>query len=162
MGQPYTWNVDIWSLGVTLFEMMMLRHAFAGTDNQQVLRAIVNCKHEPINDGYSHSLISLLKEMLVVRASQRPTAIQLVDTVYFADVLSLGMLSPDALRHRPGGAYCNIDATLGAAEQEGMDVSVNVDVAMPVQHAKLSEEEINVCNHLLQPRKQEQLHANSQ
>ena len=56
MGQPYSKSIDIWSLGVTLFEMMMLGHAFGGPDVREILRNIVHARHAEIVGEWSDDL----------------------------------------------------------------------------------------------------------
>jgi len=40
MGQPYSKSVDIWSLGCTLFQIMMLDFAFGGENTEEIMRNV--------------------------------------------------------------------------------------------------------------------------
>ena len=56
MGLPYSKAVDIWSLGCTLFEVMMLSHAFKGTTDKALLTNIAYARHAEITGEWSVGL----------------------------------------------------------------------------------------------------------
>jgi len=67
MGQKYGKAIDIWAVGCTLFEMMMLAHAFQGRDNAQILQNIVWARHADVDPNWSSSLSAILKSMLALK-----------------------------------------------------------------------------------------------
>ena len=56
MGRAYDKSVDIWALGCTLFEMMMLSRAFVGLDNTEILRNIAWARHAPLTGQWTEGL----------------------------------------------------------------------------------------------------------
>ena len=48
MGMKYSKKIDVWAIGCTLYEMMMLEHAFQGPDNEHILQNIVRCACVPV------------------------------------------------------------------------------------------------------------------
>ncbi|KAK5132702.1 hypothetical protein LTR08_008746 [Meristemomyces frigidus] len=44
LGMPFDYAIDMWSIGCTLFELYTGRIMFAGADNNQMLRAIQECR----------------------------------------------------------------------------------------------------------------------
>lgn len=44
LGMPFDYAIDMWSIGCTLFELHTGRILFAGSDNNQMLRAIQECR----------------------------------------------------------------------------------------------------------------------
>ena len=44
LGMPFDYAIDMWSIGCTLFELYTGRILFAGADNNQMLRAIQECR----------------------------------------------------------------------------------------------------------------------
>ncbi|KAK5169605.1 U4/U6 small nuclear ribonucleoprotein prp4 [Saxophila tyrrhenica] len=44
LGMPFDYSIDMWSIGCTLFELYTGRILFAGADNNQMLRAVQECR----------------------------------------------------------------------------------------------------------------------
>ena len=101
MGAGYSKSLDVWGLGCTLFEIMMLSHAFRGSDDEQVLRNIVDARHAEIKGPWAPPLCTLLKSMLTLEADKRPSALELLrqPCLRVARDTALDMA---ALAHRPG------------------------------------------------------------
>ena len=102
MGQSYGKAVDIWSVGCTLFELMMLSHAFVGEDNGAILQNIVWARHAPINRHYSEGLQLILKWMLSLKPDDRPCATDVFKEPLFTEMLGAKALHPQALKHELG------------------------------------------------------------
>ena len=54
--KPYTFKSDVWALGCVLYELCMLKHAFAANNLLGLVYKIVSEKHEPIPSIYPKDL----------------------------------------------------------------------------------------------------------
>ena len=61
MGLPYSKTVDLWALGSTLFEMMVLEHAFQGRNDAEILGNVVWARYAEIKGNWSPHLVIMLK-----------------------------------------------------------------------------------------------------
>lgn len=52
LGMPYEYGIDIWSVGCTLFELYTGKILFTGRSNNQMLRAIMECRGK-----FSHKIL---------------------------------------------------------------------------------------------------------
>lgn len=52
LGMPYDFGIDIWSVGCTLFELYTGKILFTGRSNNQMLRAIMECRGK-----FSHKIL---------------------------------------------------------------------------------------------------------
>lgn len=52
LGMPYDFGIDIWSIGCTLFELYTGKILFTGRSNNQMLRAIMECRGK-----FSHKIL---------------------------------------------------------------------------------------------------------
>ncbi len=52
LGMPYDYGIDIWSVGCTLFELYTGKILFTGRSNNQMLRAIMECRGK-----FSHKIL---------------------------------------------------------------------------------------------------------
>ncbi len=100
MGLPYSKTVDLWALGSTLFEMMVLEHAFQGRNDAEVLGNVVWARYAEIKGNWSPHLVIMLKAMLSLNPADRPVTSHLLAHSYFSQMIHSGELSPKALRHR--------------------------------------------------------------
>ena len=72
-GKNYSFEADIWSLGVTFYELMTFEKPFKGNFPAVFLK-ITKDEVEPINDYYSKEFRNLTYSMLNKDPSKRPTA----------------------------------------------------------------------------------------
>ena len=78
-GQKYDATTDIWSLGVTLYELCALKRPFDTTEGLTDLnKKILKGDYEPIPDWYSQDMRDLIKAMLIVDNKKRPTIKQIL------------------------------------------------------------------------------------
>ena len=72
--KPYTNKSDVWSLGIILYELCTLKHAFSADNLLGLVFKIVQEKHEPITDErYSPELKGLINDLLEKDPEKRPS-----------------------------------------------------------------------------------------
>ena len=72
-GKPYNNKSDVWSLGVVLYEMLTLKHPFDGRSMQQLVVKICRGNYRPVNPKYSQDVQKLMKSMMNLSQSKRPS-----------------------------------------------------------------------------------------
>ena len=70
--QPYDFKSDIWSLGVLLYEMCMLKMPFEGNNIAQLSLKIMKGSYQPLSSVFSSQLKKLVDSMLNVNTIKRP------------------------------------------------------------------------------------------
>ena len=76
--KPYDQKCDMWSLGILLYEMMTFDFPFLGRTTEDLSRKICT-GHYSIPTKYSPDLTSILKQLLMVNPSDRPTVNELLN-----------------------------------------------------------------------------------
>ena len=71
-GKNYSFEADIWSLGVVFYELMTFKKPFEGTNYAAVILKIINDELKPINEPYSKEFKNLIYKMLSKDPSKRP------------------------------------------------------------------------------------------
>ena len=73
--QPYTSKSDVWSLGIILYELCTLKHAFVADNLLGLVFKIVQEKHEPVSQTgrYSQDLSDLIDRLLEKDPQRRPS-----------------------------------------------------------------------------------------
>ena len=89
----YNDKSDIWSLGCVLYELVGLRHAFEARDMNSLVQKILRGNYAPIPSTASKDLRGLIKSMLGLSPSSRPTV---------NDVLALPFIRKRAFAARSG------------------------------------------------------------
>src|SRR5690554_4104094 len=54
--QPYSYPVDVWSLGIMLYEMMQLEVPYPGHDPAEIVRALMKNEPHPLPEHYHQDL----------------------------------------------------------------------------------------------------------
>ena len=75
-GKKYSFMADIWSLGITFYQLMTFKMPFEGESIPAIMKKIiVGGKYEKINKKYySEELINLVYKMMEIKPSKRPKA----------------------------------------------------------------------------------------
>lgn len=71
--QPYSFKSDIWSLGVLLYEMCMLRPPFEAQSIHGLAVKIVKAEYQQLPSRFSQELRALLRRLLGRTPEERPT-----------------------------------------------------------------------------------------
>ncbi len=70
-GKAYSFKSDVWSLGICLYELCMLRPPFEAPSIHALSQKVCNGVFPPLSAGYSESLRTLIKDMLCVSPQAR-------------------------------------------------------------------------------------------
>jgi serine/threonine protein kinase len=92
-------RTDVYSLGVTLYELLTQQHAFAGEDRQSLLREIVN--EEPIPPRRHNSAIPVDLETVVLGAMAKSRDERYASAQALADDLDRFLSGKPTLARRP-------------------------------------------------------------
>ena len=75
---PYDNKSDIWSLGCVTYEMITLHPPFRAQNMEGLYNKVIKGQYSKINDKYSNDLSELIKLLLKVNASDRPSCSQIL------------------------------------------------------------------------------------
>lgn len=76
--KPYSYKSDVWALGCVLYELTTLNHAFDANSLNGLAQKIIKGRFSPINSKYSRHLRTLINDMLMTNATQRPDLDQIL------------------------------------------------------------------------------------
>ena len=79
--KPYDSKSDIWSLGCVIYEMTTLKPPFRAEDMDGLYRKVIKGAYNKIGDNYSKQLAGVIKMMLQVNPSNRPSADSLLSNI---------------------------------------------------------------------------------
>lgn len=74
MNKPYSLKSDVWSLGVLLYEMILLKMPFDAKSIPMLTLKIIKAEYAPLPDLFSKELRDLVSSMLVIDPNKRPSA----------------------------------------------------------------------------------------
>jgi len=77
--QKYDKRSDVWSLGVLLYELAALKHPFTAQNERALCDKVVRGSFPPLPKGYSPELTTMVKLLLQLDPSKRPTAAQVLE-----------------------------------------------------------------------------------
>eukprot|EP00993_Chasmostoma_nieuportense_P002073 NODE_2900_length_1067_cov_30.237234_g2766_i0.p1 GENE.NODE_2900_length_1067_cov_30.237234_g2766_i0~~NODE_2900_length_1067_cov_30.237234_g2766_i0.p1 ORF type:complete len:334 (+),score=109.26 NODE_2900_length_1067_cov_30.237234_g2766_i0:74-1003(+) len=77
-GFAYSNRSDIWSLGIILYEMAMLRRPYEATTMQDLMKKIVYGNFSPLTPNVPHTTAVLIEAMLAKDSTQRPSITDLL------------------------------------------------------------------------------------
>lgn len=77
--QKYDKRSDVWSLGVLLYELAALKHPFLAQSERALCDKVVRGQYPPLPKCFSNDLTTMVKLMLQLDPSKRPTAEQLLE-----------------------------------------------------------------------------------
>lgn len=86
--EGYKYKSDIWSMGVVLYELCNLQHAFQGESLMGVMYKIVEGNPPKLSEKYSMELQSLYERMLDKDPVNRPSAGEILRNEYIAEHLA--------------------------------------------------------------------------
>lgn len=86
--EGYKYKSDIWSMGVVLYELCSLQHAFQGESLLGVMYKIVEENPPKLSDHYSKELQTLYERMLDKNPANRPSASEVLRSEYIAQHLT--------------------------------------------------------------------------
>ena len=76
--QPYDSKSDIWSLGCVTYEMITLHPPFRAQNMEGLYNKVIKGQYSKIHEKYSNDLSELIKLLLKVKASDRPSCSQIL------------------------------------------------------------------------------------
>lgn len=76
--KPYNFKSDIWSLGILLYEMTMLKMPFEGSSLPLLSLKIVRGNYSPIGSHVGKELKNLIQSILQLEPKNRPSIIELL------------------------------------------------------------------------------------
>ncbi|EFC44669.1 predicted protein [Naegleria gruberi] len=89
LGSSYSFNTDIFSLGVSIYQIMTndqatsISNMLMGNQSENATKILTNQMKESSQSEYSEELIEIVLKMLEKDANQRPSASQLLSLKYF-------------------------------------------------------------------------------
>ena len=81
LGETYGFGADVWSLGVTLYELSALKVPFGGTNIISIVNSITDGVYEPLSNR-SSQVVSLIERLLVADPTERCSAKEALSVFY--------------------------------------------------------------------------------
>ena len=85
-GKGYSFEVDIWSVGIIMYQLLTGKHLFNGENNNEIQKKILSFQPENLDvSGLSPTAADLIKQILVKDPKKRPGISQIVYHYFFHD-----------------------------------------------------------------------------
>jgi len=89
-GEPYSYKADIWSLGVTFYQLMTFKVPYDGHSFPSIINKITDGGYEKINqDDYSEDLINLVYKMMDSDPNNRPKASDILNMEFIKNRIKI-------------------------------------------------------------------------
>eukprot|EP01065_Artemidia_motanka_P013497 TRINITY_DN1749_c0_g1_i1.p1 TRINITY_DN1749_c0_g1~~TRINITY_DN1749_c0_g1_i1.p1 ORF type:complete len:465 (+),score=132.50 TRINITY_DN1749_c0_g1_i1:52-1395(+) len=87
--KKYGKKADVWSLGVVLYEMLMLKRPFLADSMQQLMKVVLEQEMEPLSPNWSKGMAGLVHATLTKDPARRPTTRDLYSFEYMQEGLDM-------------------------------------------------------------------------
>jgi NIMA (never in mitosis gene a)-related kinase len=87
LNKPHNYKIDIWALGVLLYELASLKLPFFSHDLDELEKLIIAGKYDPIPDIFSNDLHNLIDSMLILDFEHRPSIDNILKLDFLQDFL---------------------------------------------------------------------------
>jgi NIMA (never in mitosis gene a)-related kinase len=104
--RPYNKKSDIWSLGCLLYELATLKHPFEARDERSLAEKVMRGVYAPIPSSYSTDLSTMVRILLNVDPSRRPTVDEILNhpiVLKRIESQSVKCGGPEVMREPPKG-----------------------------------------------------------
>eukprot|EP00931_Biecheleriopsis_adriatica_P089809 TRINITY_DN6388_c0_g1_i1.p1 TRINITY_DN6388_c0_g1~~TRINITY_DN6388_c0_g1_i1.p1 ORF type:complete len:1021 (+),score=225.65 TRINITY_DN6388_c0_g1_i1:108-3170(+) len=88
LNKPYDSKVDIWAMGIILYELVTKVHPFQGSNIGATILKIVKNKPTPLPDTCSEDIRKIVGEILQSEPENRPSAAELLERSVISNLLS--------------------------------------------------------------------------
>ncbi|CAJ1449695.1 unnamed protein product, partial [Effrenium voratum] len=136
--EPYSYASDVWSLGVTIYEMAMLVPPFRGTNICQVAFRIVSSTPLPLED-YSEELQQLVASFLAKEPWHRCSLQRALGSAPLASAVQQ-LLPPPEMDERSRGFVQRFRHTMGVEEEYADDFEIPEDESVESEYCDDFEE----------------------
>lgn len=80
--KPYSFQTDIWSIGIVLYELLCKKPPFDGNSLQFLALKIVRGNYAPISSFYSKDMTELVSKLLKTSALSRPSVNEILSFLF--------------------------------------------------------------------------------
>jgi len=99
-GKGYSFEVDIWSVGIIMYQFLTGKLPFDGKNNEEIQKNILAFQPENLNvSGLSQVAADLIKQILVKNPKKRPGINQIIYHYFFHDTEFPKYITPETLNN---------------------------------------------------------------
>ena len=81
--EEYNTKIDIWYLGVVIYEMCTFNKPFEGQNEEEIYKKIIENLYPSIGNKYSKELIHLIDQLLIKNQKERPSIKDIINQYLF-------------------------------------------------------------------------------